>query len=65
MAVQLPVKATWTMGKGGRSVLIDPYGVRMMAKSQTGKLKFFWCSKTRVFNCPVRLTLDTEEDMVT
>ena len=65
MAVQLPVKATWTAGKGGRSVFINPYGVRMMAKSQTGKLKFFWCSKTRVFNCPVRLILDTEEDMVT
>ena len=37
----------------------------MVAKSQPGKLKFVWCSKTRVFNCPVRLTLDTEEDMVT
>ena len=48
MAVPLPVTATLTEGKGGRSVLIDPHGIQMMAQSQSEKLRYY-CSKTRVF----------------
>ena len=39
MAVPLPLKATLTVGKGGKYVLIDPHGMKLICQSQLENLR--------------------------
>ena len=46
-------------------VLMDPYNVRLVLKVTDPKNKFFWCSRTKDLQCPVRVTLDRATDSIT
>ena len=67
--IVLTVKATWVKHSkvaGGKMVLKDPSGVKLIRKSKNDSGKeFFWCSRTRDLKCPVRVTLDTASDSIT
>ena len=65
-AFQFPIEATWVPSKNSRSnkpVLVDPYGNRLIKKSEYGSKVFYWCGR-KDLNCPVRVTLDKETNQI-
>lgn len=65
-AFEFPIDATWVPSKNTRSnkpVLVDPYGNRLIKKSDYGSKVFYWCGR-KDLNCPVRVTLDKEANQI-
>ena len=59
-AVKYPIAATWVAGKrNGTKVLVDPYGNRLIKKSEYGDNYFYWCGRKDI-KCPVRVTLNSK-----
>ena len=57
---KLPIEATWVPSMNSRSnkpVLVDPYGNRLIKKSEYGSNAFYWCGR-KDLKCPVRVTLN-------
>ena len=66
MDLTLPTPAQWVDGKKtGTRVLADPWGNRFMMKSKYGNKVFYKCLRAKDLDCPVRMTLDTSNDMIT
>ena len=63
-----PVKAIWVspMKKvnGNQKVLVDPSGVRLHYKKKDTLKKYYYCSKKDSLQCPVRVSLDINSDMI-
>ena len=63
-----PVKAVWVspMRKvnGNQKVLVDPSGVRLHYKKKDALKKYYCCSKKDSLQCPVRVSLDINSDMI-
>ena len=58
--LKFPLDARWVPGKKeGLKVLVDPYGNRLIKKSEYGENSFYWCGR-KDLKCPVRLTLNTK-----
>ena len=63
-AIKFPVDATWVPGKHvGSQVLEDPYGNRLIKKSEYGSRAFYWCGR-KDLNCPVRVTLNKDTNQL-
>ena len=61
-ALKFPIKATWVPGKrAGSMVLEDPYGNRLIKKTEHGSKAFYWCCR-KDLKCPVRVTLNKDTD---
>ena len=62
--LQFPIDATWVPGKrAGSLVLEDPYGNRLIKKTEHGSKAFYWCSR-KDLKCPVRVTLNKDTDQL-
>ena len=48
----------------GTSVLLDPLKNRMSKKTNEGKLAIYECCMKRILQCPVKITLNTETNMI-
>ena len=45
-ALKFPLDARWVPGKKeGSKVLVDPYGNRLIKKSEYGENSFYWCGR--------------------
>ena len=51
-------------GQRGTSVLLDPLKNRMSKKTNEGKLAIYECCKKRTLQCPVKVTLNVETNMI-
>ena len=61
----LPVDAIWIKAKkGGGRILLDPNGFRLRFKKEENGRKYFVCTKKDVCLCPVKVSLDVNEDKI-
>ena len=62
--LQFPIDATWVPGKrAGSLVLEDPYGNRLIKKTEHGS-KAFYCCFRKDLKCLVRVTLNKATDQL-
>ena len=62
--LEFPIDAKWVPGKrAGSLVLEDPYGNRLIKKTEHGSKAFYWCFR-KDLKCPVRVTLNKDTDQL-